>query len=169
MVVEGSQLICSKCVTRLAAPGQRWCRECKALWNKTVSPEQLEVKYAHTKEWHSAHPEYDRRRHQDDPERTRVANLKNLYKITPERKAEMLAEQGGRCAVCGTTEPKLRWDVDHDHACCPGQITCGRCIRGILCDTCNRGLGLFHDRPAVLRSAATYLENPPQQEGEPRG
>src|SRR4029077_2130187 len=31
--------------------------------------------------------------------------------------------------------------VDHDHNCCPGAHSCGKCIRGILCGTCNSALG----------------------------
>lgn len=27
--------------------------------------------------------------------------------------------------------------VDHDHACCSGPHSCGRCIRGVLCHRCN--------------------------------
>lgn len=60
---------------------------------------------------------------------------------------EMLIAQAGRCAIC--LEPMTRPNVDHDHST-------GR-IRGLLCDTCNPGLGFFHDDPAKLRAAAAYV------------
>ena len=50
-------------------------------------------------------------------------------------------------------------NVDHDHDCCPGQSSCGKCIRGLLCLTCNRALGLLKDDPMRVRAAADYLEN----------
>lgn len=27
--------------------------------------------------------------------------------------------------------------VDHDHDCCPGGWSCGRCVRGLICSECN--------------------------------
>lgn len=61
---------------------------------------------------------------------------------------QMLEEQGGLCAAESCTRPGTH--VDHDHGT-------GR-VRGILCNWCNRGLGLFSDDPALLRSAAAYVE-----------
>lgn len=76
-----------------------------------------------------------------------------LYGLTPEQYAEMLEEQGGVCAICGTDEwpgKGNRPHVDHDHST-------GR-VRGILCSHCNHGLGKFRDDPERLRAAAEYLE-----------
>ena len=64
------------------------------------------------------------------------------------------SRQGMQCAICHRTLPLV---IDHDHACCPGKRSCGRCIRGLLCDLCNRGLGMFKDDPIRLRAAAEYL------------
>lgn len=47
--------------------------------------------------------------------------------------------------------------IDHDHSCCPGEITCGECIRGILCRRCNSGLGLFRDDWRIAQNAMKYL------------
>jgi hypothetical protein len=72
----------------------------------------------------------------------------------------MLADQDGKCGVCGTDEPGGRhgqWHVDHDHKCCPTASSCGECLRGILCHRCNRGLGLFNDDLDRLTSALAYL------------
>lgn len=77
-----------------------------------------------------------------------------LYGITPEQWREKWYEQGGRCAICGTDEwnggKDKRPHADHDH------VT-GR-FRGILCGSCNPGLGRFRHDPALLRAAADYLE-----------
>lgn len=40
--------------------------------------------------------------------------------------------------------------IDHNHSCCPGQKTCGKCIRGILCFRCNTVLGLLENEPHLL-------------------
>jgi hypothetical protein len=72
----------------------------------------------------------------------------------------MRQEQGGACAVCGFTGPLV---VDHDHNAAerdghdPAQ-GCRRCVRGLLCDYCNTGLGKFRDDPVLLNAAAAFLE-----------
>lgn len=60
------------------------------------------------------------------------------------------------CQICGDNPESKH--VDHDHSCCPGQQSCGLCIRGVLCGGCNRGIGFFSDSPDRLRAAALYLE-----------
>jgi hypothetical protein len=47
--------------------------------------------------------------------------------------------------------------IDHDHGCCPGQVSCGRCFRGFLCLSCNSLLGMAGDDPDRLQIAARYL------------
>lgn len=61
------------------------------------------------------------------------------------------------CDLCKRLIPGSGINVDHDHSCCPGQSTCGLCIRGVLCRACNRALGSFDDDLELLRRAATYL------------
>jgi hypothetical protein len=48
--------------------------------------------------------------------------------------------------------------VDHDHACCPGGSSCGKCVRGLLCSTCNSALGLLGEDTGTLHRAAGYLD-----------
>jgi hypothetical protein len=58
---------------------------------------------------------------------------------------EVLVKQGStvpECAVCDCSE-RRRLNVDHDHRCCPGDQSCGKCVRGLLCRTCNRIEGLL--------------------------
>ena len=71
---------------------------------------------------------------------------------------EMLMRQGGGCAICGGKNATGRaLAVDHNHSCCPGEKTCGKCVRGLLCDNCNHGLGKFKDRVDLLDKAIAYL------------
>jgi len=98
----------------------------------------------------------------DNPERTmanrRRWNLQKLYGITPEQYEEMLSEQGGLCAVCRQPEPdahgrtgtQFSLSVDHCH-------DTGR-VRGLLCQKCNRAIGLLGDNVELLRAAIRYLE-----------
>lgn len=82
------------------------------------------------------------------------------FRLTPEAFAAILAEQGGLCPGCGESDVNP-WHVDHDHGCCDGgrnTSTCGKCVRGILCPSCNRALGAVKDDPARLRALADYLE-----------
>ena len=87
------------------------------------------------------------------PEDRRRARLLAEYGISPEQYEKMLASQGGGCALCGQDGSTSRGGVLHvDHCHTNGHV------RGLLCDLCNRGLGLFKDRPDLLRRAAEYLE-----------
>jgi len=97
----------------------------------------------------------------DDPDRFLRSNLWTHYRLRLERYYEILREQGGQCAICRAEHPgdiRLgRFHVDHDHACCPGFGSCGKCVRGLLCRGCNTALGNFRDDPDVLLAALSYL------------
>jgi hypothetical protein len=74
-------------------------------------------------------------------------------------KVNIAAAQGG-CAICHRSEPGAKgWVVDHDHSCCPGEKSCPKCRRGVLCQWCNNALGYAQDSPEILRAAADYLES----------
>lgn len=86
-----------------------------------------------------------------NPVRARELNRQRLYGIGNGEFDAMFAAQSGVCAVCKSAEWGQKGPcVDHDHA--TGKI------RGILCGSCNNGLGRFFDDPARLRAAADYLE-----------
>ena len=79
---------------------------------------------------------------------TRNYHLKARYGVTAEEVAAMAAEYGGMCAICLDRPAE---HVDHDHE--TGEV------RGVLCFTCNVGLGNFRDRPDLLDRAVHYLED----------
>jgi hypothetical protein len=63
------------------------------------------------------------------------------------------------CSTCGKTQLKEKqFHFDHDHNCCPGKYSCGKCFRGLLCQKCNLVLGHVYDNPIILRNLANYLE-----------
>lgn len=69
--------------------------------------------------------------------------------------ARMAAQQDFRCAICRNPETRvrggnlLRLAVDHCHRT--------GTVRGLLCNNCNRGLGLLKDNIALLMRAVAYL------------
>ena len=78
--------------------------------------------------------------------------LLNLFGLTEEQYDLILIKQGGRCAICKKEcTPKKRFAVDHNHMT--------KRVRGLLCDWCNRGLGLFKDDILRLESAIKYLKS----------
>lgn len=87
--------------------------------------------------------DYMREHRAKDPHYATRANLRTKYRLTLEQYDVMLAAQDGHCAVCPALPGKQRLHVDHDHRCCPGKKTCGKCIRGLLCYPCNGKLGLL--------------------------
>jgi hypothetical protein len=102
-----------------------------------------------------------RERRQTDSEfcRTEAARMrKNRSGWTREVFEQAWALQSGGCAIChvpldviGHGATAVAADHDHDH------VT--GTLRGLLCNHCNRGLGLFRDSIEVLLSAAIYLES----------
>jgi hypothetical protein len=84
-------------------------------------------------------------------------NVVRRMGITANEYEAMFEAQGGKCAIC-RRPPRVRsLAVDHDHSCCPGAGSCGKCIRGLLCDDCNQAIGRFEDDVERLKAAVTYL------------
>jgi hypothetical protein len=84
--------------------------------------------------------------------------VERVYGLTPEEYARLYEHQGRRCAICRrATGATKRLAVDHDHGCCPGPSSCGRCVRGLLCSVCNDLMGHARDDPAFFHRAVDYL------------
>ncbi len=90
--------------------------------------------------------------------KNRIYHLKSKYGLSADRFTKILQEQGGCCSICRRTlHGRQAPCVDHDHRCCPGRKSCGRCIRGLLCKTCNSHLGWLESGRWILPRAIEYL------------
>lgn len=79
------------------------------------------------------------------------------FGIRPSDYDGLLEKQGGGCAVCGAKRNGLRLPVDHDHSCCPGRKSCGKCIRGILCVRCNTITGFLEKNSELVPLCEAYI------------
>lgn len=92
-----------------------------------------------------------KRQYQRNPTAFIEQHYKNLYGITLKDKRTMCDRQNWCCAICAADLFTLRDAcVDHCHTT--------KIVRGILCSTCNGGLGLFKDNTELLMRAISYLE-----------
>lgn len=73
------------------------------------------------------------------------------YRITLADYEAMKSRQGGKCAICKERPVEA---VDHCHAT--------GAVRGLLCHSCNKGIGFFADRLSLLSSAMEYLSVLPE-------
>ncbi len=85
--------------------------------------------------------------------RLKNKNLKYCHNLTPEEYINKLNSQNNNCAICGQPQSNFKraLAIDHDHTT--------KNVRGLLCNKCNRGLGLFDDDINRLLNAAFYLKS----------
>ena len=86
-------------------------------------------------------------------------NIKTLkrFNITQEQYDSILQKQGGMCKICKKDNKGKRLCIDHDHSCCSGRYSCGKCIRGLLCNQCNRFIGEVNEDIDRLKSMVKYI------------
>ena len=84
------------------------------------------------------------------PEKIQQYMLHHRYEINRETWVHLLKKQNGLCAICRGDNNGSRLHVDHHH------VT--NKIRGLLCFSCNVGLGNFKDDSERLRKAVRYLD-----------
>ena len=91
------------------------------------------------------------------PNDTRGYNLKKRFNISIDDYNHIFLKQRGLCAICTKPEStidkkgNIKWlAVDHNHTT--------QEIRGLLCSSCNTGIGLLGDSEKVLKSAIKYLK-----------
>lgn len=98
---------------------------------------------------------YDKNLRTKKPNLQKHYNLMKSYGITIEEFNKKLVEQKGCCAICENPETvtkhgrPMSLSVDHNHS--TGEI------RGLLCTSCNRALGLFKEKRETLLKAISYI------------
>lgn len=66
---------------------------------------------------------------------------------------DYIQNHDGKCDLCGQL-PDGRWkELTYDHCHSTGVF------RGLLCNLCNKGLGLFKDNPELLQRASAYVSH----------
>lgn len=73
-------------------------------------------------------------------------HVENRYGITLEEYNDKIQE--GICEVCGSTD-----NICYDHCHSTGEF------RGVLCNKCNRSIGMLGDTADTLYKVYTYLRN----------
>jgi len=139
--------------------GMRLCSKCKQLKSLTEF-----YKYTKGRDGYQGvckecsarnHKTWAQENRQKERYYTQRARLRDKYGITVEAYNDLLARQNGLCAICDKPETTVHsgsarlMAVDHDHE--TGEI------RGLLCNNCNRALGLFGDDLSTLQRAVAYL------------
>jgi hypothetical protein len=101
--------------------------------------------------------------HHQQLEASHRRRTRSQYGLLPGEYDELLKVQEGACAGCGRVPGSRakRLAIDHDHTCCPGKTSCGKCVRGLLCHRCNDVLAHFRDNGELLRRLADYIEKWP--------
>lgn len=98
-----------------------------------------------------------RKYYANNKDQARAWNYGSKFGISLEDYDRLFEKQGGKCAICGAVKPDAKhkgvahFCVDHDHV--TGKV------RGLLCSSCNTGIGKLQDSPEMLRKAIAYLEN----------
>lgn len=130
-------------------------------WDASCGYSEEEWKsFSKTKRWRLRNPELMKSYVKDWADRnkeqrtaiSRKARLKNTFGLTVQDYENLLDSQGKCCAICGTDTPTGKWKVfavDHCH-------TTGA-VRGLLCNECNRGMGLLRDSAELCMKASLYL------------
>lgn len=136
---------------RLAASNEYHSRpEVKARQKEwlTANPERAAA-YATTKKLYIAEhkEEVAASRHKHWLEAAAPQRRQEHYGLSEDAYQVLLAVASGSCMLCHKPTNKLH--IDHNHE--TGEV------RGLLCGSCNRGLGMFHDNTETLTAAIEYL------------
>jgi hypothetical protein len=83
--------------------------------------------------------------------------LKTFFKITTDVYFKMLSQQNNCCAICNRHEKEFnkKLSIDHNHDT--------KQIRGLLCTTCNHGIGLLQENINLIYKTISYLNKPSLQ------
>ena len=103
-----------------------------------------------TREWRKKHPE--KVKVQNEKSRLYQANKKfEKYGITEDDYNNLFVKQNGKCAICGKHQSEIEIALLIDHCHKTGKV------RGLLCSSCNFGIGHLNDDIENLKCAILYL------------
>lgn len=100
---------------------------------------------------------YMREYNKKNPEKRKHGDLKKKFNISFQDYEKMLMAQNGVCKVCLKPESQL-----HPISGTPYMLSVDHChrtgkIRGLLCNRCNRVLGMVDDNTNILQGLIEYL------------
>lgn len=109
------------------------------------------------------HTKYVTNYYNNNPDKKAAKNKMNTYykpnyiihNISKEKYNEMLKLYDGKCYSC---KDRAATNIDHDHSCCNNRASCGKCIRGLLCNQCNTALGLLQDSRQKIECLLEYIK-----------
>lgn len=112
-----------------------------------------------TKQWcNPCSQEYERNRWNGLPEWKRRAKwLKSKYGLSYEQYEQMYNDQNGKCKTCSTDISIEAKKNGHETACVDHCHSTGK-IRGLLCNHCNRAIGLLKENINTLNNIMNYLK-----------
>ncbi len=116
------------------------CRTCKKIAHRDEFLSGQTVIYRH----HSCRS--CRNKKQD---RYRKDSQRIAYGLDEDQLAQLHIKQEGLCEICRKSQER-RLDADHNHK--TGKL------RGVLCRSCNIGIGYLQDSPELLSKAIAYLQ-----------
>lgn len=147
---------------------QPYCKQC----DKATGTEFREAKPTYNADYRATHVDQIAASREERRDYRWAVALKSQFNLTPEQYWTMFDEQDGKCAACGEPERtiyrnpttgesrvRVRLCVDHDHSCCSGKRSCGKCVRQLLCHPCNVAAGLLGDSSERVERLAKYLRN----------
>jgi hypothetical protein len=125
-------------------------------WDKdryANDPEYRGKRLKHTAAWRTRNKQkiaaYDSARWRATHPEKKLKKRARLYGLSLQQLEELSTRQNHACAICKASDRPL--GIDHCHV--TGKV------RGLLCNSCNVGLGFYCDDPELMRTAARYVED----------
>lgn len=153
--------ICPKCKEILTLDdfhkGQGYCKKCQSQYGRERYLKDKNAINRKTTEYRQV------------PE-NKLKLWASKYKLKFYQLESLWEAQGRRCPGCNIEiniysddfRSRNGVNVDHDHSCCNfvGQrrVSCGKCVRGLLCPHCNKALAYVEDNVETLLNLAEYLK-----------
>jgi Autographiviridae endonuclease VII len=142
--VDAPELPCPRCKEGIRDGYKAYCKKCQVDYSRVHNRNNPVQSKAKRQRWIERNPEAHKKM-------CRKGSLKRLYNMTLEDYDRMFAEQGGLCKMCRLPETaRKHLHVDHCHET--------NVVRGLLCTTCNTGIGSLRHSVTLLGRGIKYLQ-----------